>query len=176
MLEVNHDICAMTHIDARPEGYKLGQASVLWNWLVARVLQRALASFIRTGTLRVATAGGEIFTVGDGSGKPLAIRFTSAAAEVAVLLDPDLRFGEAYVDGTIVLEEGSIADVTALALSQDRSGRPTRWAKPQWLLRFLCRRYEQFNSRGRAQKNVAHHYDLDGRLYAMFLDADRQYS
>jgi cyclopropane-fatty-acyl-phospholipid synthase len=34
----------------------------------------------------------------------------------------------------------------------------------------------QFNSRQRARHNVAHHYDLDGRLYSLFLDADRQYS
>ena len=63
-----------------------------------------------------------------------------------------------------------------MTLSQDRSGKPTRWAKPQWLLRYLCRRLKQFNSRNRAQRNVAHHYDLDGRLYSLFLDADRQYS
>ena len=80
------------------------------------------------------------------------------------------------MDGSLVVEEGSIAEVLALALSQDRSGNPTGWAKPQWFLRYLCRRIEQFNSRNRAQRNVAHHYDLDGQLYSMFLDADRQYS
>ena len=114
--------------------------------------------------------------MGDGNGKPLAIRFGSAASQLGVLLNPDLRFGETYMDGTLVVEEGSIADLLAMVLSQDRSGNPTRWAKPQWLLRYLGRRFEQFNSRDRAQKNVAHHYDLDGRLYSMFLDADRQYS
>jgi hypothetical protein len=30
--------------------------------------------------------------------------------------------------------------------------------------------------RGRARRNVAHHYDLDSRLYSLFLDSDRQYS
>src|SRR2546423_15542319 len=28
----------------------------------------------------------------------------------------------------------------------------------------------------RARHNVAHHYDLDDRLYSLFLDADQQYS
>jgi cyclopropane-fatty-acyl-phospholipid synthase len=149
---------------------------VAWEWLVGRLLEIAFASFIHVGTLRVVTSGGEVFTVGDGSGKHLAIRFVAATAQVGVLLDPDLKFGEAYMNGTLVVEEGSIADVLALALAQDRSGRPTRWAKPQWLLRYLGRRLEQFNSRNRAQKNIAHHYDLDGQLYSMFLDADRQYS
>ena len=30
--------------------------------------------------------------------------------------------------------------------------------------------------RSRARRNVAHHYDLDERLYSLFLDSDRQYS
>src|SRR5262249_4453362 len=43
-------------------------------------------------------------------------------------------------------------------------------------LRYLFRRLQQLNLRSRARSNVAHHYDLDGRLYALFLDADQQYS
>src|SRR5262249_31192777 len=50
------------------------------------------------------------------------------------------------------------------------------WAGLRWVIRYLYRRAQQFNSRGRARRNVAHHYDLDGQLYALFLDADRQYS
>ena len=156
--------------------HQLGHASVAWSWLMARLLQLAFASFIHTGHLRVTTVGDDVFTVGDGNGKPLAIRFGSTAAQLGVLLDPDLRFGEAYMDGTLVVGEGSIAVLLAMVLSQDRSGNPTRWAKPQWLLRYLGRQFKQFSSRNRAQKNVAHHYDLDGRLYSMLLDADRQYS
>ena len=166
----------MKHVEIDCQGYRQGPAARACNRLIARVLERALGSFIHFGSLRVITAGGDIFTVGDGSGKPLAIRFACIGAQLGVLLDPDLRFGEAYMNGSLVVEEGSIADVLALALSQDRSGNPTRWAKPQWFLRYLCRRLEQFNSRNRAQRNVAHHYDLDGQLYSMFLDADRQYS
>jgi len=44
------------------------------------------------------------------------------------------------------------------------------------LFRYLYRRFDQFNPRSRSRRNVAHHYDLDGRLYSLFLDADRQYS
>lgn len=140
------------------------------------LLERALSSFIHRGTLRVTTAAGRVFTVGDGTGRPVAIRFTSVAAQRAALLDPDLRVGEAYMDGTLIIEDGSLVDLMALAFSQDRSGGPTCWARPQWYVRYLLRRYQQFNRRYRAWKNVAHHYDLNGRLYAMFLDADRQYS
>ena len=113
-----------------------------WDWLIARLLKHAFASFIHMGNLRVTTATGDVFTVGDGSGMSLAIRFSSTSAQLGILLDPDLRFGEAYVDGTLVVEQGSIADLLGTLLAQDRSGNPTHWAKPQWLLRYLGRRIQ----------------------------------
>jgi cyclopropane-fatty-acyl-phospholipid synthase len=144
--------------------------------LLDRLLQSAFGRIVRTGTLQVTTVSGCAFTLGDGTGPPLALRFASRAAEIGILLDPELKFGEAYMDGTLTVEEGSIADVLALVMAQASVRRPSRWARPQWLVRYLGRRLRQLNPRGRARRNVAHHYDLDGRLYALFLDADRQYS
>jgi cyclopropane-fatty-acyl-phospholipid synthase len=103
------------------------------------------------------------------------VRFTSARAQRAVLLDPELRLGEAYMDGTFVVEQGSIADVLAMLVRQERIPVPT-WALPLRLFRYLFRRLQQFNLRSRSRQNVAHHYDLDGRLYSLFLDSDEQYS
>jgi cyclopropane-fatty-acyl-phospholipid synthase len=143
---------------------------------MGRLLQSVLASFVRRGNLQVTAADGRTFTLGDGSGKPIAVRFTSRAAQLALLLDPELKLGEAYMDGTLVVEQGSIADVVEIAFSQDRLGGLPGWARPPWLARYLWRRLQQFNRRGRARQNVAHHYDLDARLYSLFLDADRQYS
>jgi cyclopropane-fatty-acyl-phospholipid synthase len=141
-----------------------------------RLLRAALERFIRVGNLRVTTAGGSTFTLGDGTGTPVAIRFTTRAAERGVLIDPEVKFGEAYMDGTVVVEQGSIAEVLAVVLDQCVGGKPPFWARTQWLLRYLHRRLQQFNPPPRARRNVAHHYDLDGQLYALFLDADRQYS
>jgi cyclopropane-fatty-acyl-phospholipid synthase len=141
-----------------------------------RLLELLLRRFVRRGTLRLTTASGSTFSVGDGTGRPVAVRFTSHSAQRSVLLDPELRLGEAYMDGTLVIEEGSIADLLALVLSQTSDGMPPSWARPQWTLRYVWRRLQQFNPRARARRNVAHHYDLDGRLYSLFLDADRQYS
>src|SRR4029079_5921157 len=78
------------------------------------------------------------------------------------------------MDGTFAVEDGSIAD--ALAILLDQPEMVPRWARVQWWLRYLARHIRQFNARGRARDNVAHHYDLDGRLYSLFLDADKQYS
>jgi cyclopropane-fatty-acyl-phospholipid synthase len=139
-----------------------------------RLLQFLLKIFVRRGTFRLTTSRGTTFTFGDGSGRPVAVRFLSRAAEWGILLDPELKLGEAYMNGTFVVEQGTIADVLAICLGQN-SELP-HWARPQFLIRYLARRLAQFNPRRRARRNVAHHYDLDGRLYSLFLDADRQYS
>jgi cyclopropane-fatty-acyl-phospholipid synthase len=80
------------------------------------------------------------------------------------------------MDGSMIVEHGSIADVLSLAMSQQEAHKPPRWARVQWLARYTWRRIQQFNPYRRARRNVAHHYDLDGQLYSLFLDADRQYS
>jgi cyclopropane-fatty-acyl-phospholipid synthase len=141
-----------------------------------RLLPFVLRSFIRRGSVRVTTARGNTFTLGDGTGTPLAVRFTSRRAQWAVSLDPDLRLGEAYMNGTFVIERGSIADLLALVMaSHARSALPL-WLQPHTLARYVWRRLQQFNPPRRARRNVAHHYDLDASLYSLFLDADRQYS
>ena len=139
-----------------------------------RFLQFLLSTFIRRGTFKVATSRGTVLAFGDGTGRPLSVRFTARSAEWGILLDPELKLGESYMNGTFVVEQGSIADVLAICLGQ--TSEVPYWAKPQGLLRYLRRRLSQFNPRPRARRNVAHHYDLDRRLYSLFLDADRQYS
>jgi cyclopropane-fatty-acyl-phospholipid synthase len=142
---------------------------------VDRLLAWFLGRYIRRGSFTVTTAAGRTYAFGDGSGPPVAVRLTTAQAERAVLFDPELKLGEAYMDGSFVVERGSIADVLAVLLGQERSALPN-WVLPARLLRYLLRRLQQFNPRSRARRNVAHHYDLDGRLYSLFLDADQQYS
>ena len=140
-----------------------------------RLLPLLLGGFIRRGSFTVTTAGGKTCTFGDGGEPSVAVRFTTAKAQRAVLLDPELKLGEAYMDGTFVVEQGSIADVIATLLRQERIAAPN-WALPPRLVRYLFRRLQQFNPRFRARNNAAHHYDLDARLYTLFLDGDQQYS
>jgi cyclopropane-fatty-acyl-phospholipid synthase len=141
-----------------------------------RLLRALFGSFVRAGNLRVTTREGATFTVGDGTGQPAAMRFTSRQAELGLLLDPELRLGEAYMDGEIIIEHGSIADALAILLGQEHSSSLPAWANPWRLGRLLARRMHQFNPRWRARRNVAHHYDLNTQLYGYFLDSDRQYS
>jgi cyclopropane-fatty-acyl-phospholipid synthase len=140
------------------------------DWL----LQAVAGRFIHRGNFRLTVPDGRVFTFGDGTGKPVAVRFTTRAALREVLLDPEMKFGEAYMDGTMLVEEGSIADVLHVVCQNDAEAQ--RWGRPLYLVRYLKRRWQQSNAKPKAQRNVAHHYDLDDRLYSLFLDADRQYS
>src|SRR3982751_4273271 len=110
-----------------------GRSDVSWGRPMARLLQRVLRSFIQRGTLRLTTARGTTWEFGDGSGKPVVVRFTTPAAERAVLLDPELAVGECYMNGTLVIDQGTLADLLELAMSQEASGKPPRWARPQWM-------------------------------------------
>src|SRR5262245_19099757 len=134
-----------------------------------RLLELLLRTFVRRGQLRITTASGRVLTVGDGGKPSVSVRFATTTAQLAVMIDPEVKLGEAYMDGTLVIEQGSIADLLGIALGQTSDGLPPRWARPQWTLRYLYRRLRQLNRRGRSQRNVAHHYDLDGRLYSLFL-------
>ncbi len=104
------------------------------------------------------------------------VRFVDAAAERALLLNPELRLGELFMDSRLIVERGTIYDFLVLVL-RDSSSLP----KPLALrvinsIRFLKRRSISDNKPWRSRRNVAHHYDLDHRLYKLFLDKDFQYS
>src|ERR1700734_760755 len=139
-----------------------------------RLLRYFLSQFIRRGAMTFTTASGAKFTCGDGTGEPVAVRFLTTEAERRILINPELGLGEIFTDGTFVVEQGSIAD--ALAILLDHPEILPRWAKLQAWVHYLGRHAQQFNPRSRSKNNVARHYDLDGRLYSLFLDADKQYS
>ncbi len=139
-----------------------------------QLLRFFLQNFVRHGSLDVTLADGCRFSCGDGTGNLIRVRFASEAAQRHILLDPEMALGECFMDETLVIENASIVELLNLVMDQ-----PTfapAWAKPLQKVRFLARHLQQLNSRRRARRNVAHHYDLDGRLYALFLDSDRQYS
>jgi cyclopropane-fatty-acyl-phospholipid synthase len=139
-----------------------------------RLLRYFLRQFIRRGAITFTAANGEQFTCGDGTGPHLFVRFLTTDAEQRILRNPELALGEIYTEGSFVVEDGSIAEV--LAILMDQPEVVPHWAKLQWWMRYLARHLRQFNPRSRAKNNVAHHYDLDGRLYSLFLDSDKQYS
>jgi cyclopropane-fatty-acyl-phospholipid synthase len=142
------------------------------NSLVDVVLRRV----VRHGDLTIFDAAGRPHRYGDGSGPPVVARITDKRVERRLVLNPDLALGEAYMNGQFVMEAGRIYDVLALVLSNAQEHPAPRWTGSVAVGRYLLRRLRQFNPTRRAQRNVAHHYDIDGAIYDLFLDRDRQYS
>lgn len=143
-----------------------------------RLLVSVLRRVVTRGSLVVTLASGRTLILGSAvpaAGPDVHIRFTSPRAQWRLLLDPELALGEIYMDEGLVLERGDIAGLLHILMGQPVL-QPTLTARLFFKVRMALRRIAQFNPRDRSRRNVAHHYDLDGRLYSLFLDADRQYS
>jgi cyclopropane-fatty-acyl-phospholipid synthase len=147
----------------------------MWEWPMERLLRFFLSHVVRRGSLEVATASGRRLCFGDGTGERLSIRFNDPSAQVQLLRNPELSFGELFMDGRIDVTSGTIYDVLAL-VARNTAGRRPAWLKLFDSGRELISRLYQRNNAQRARRNASHHYDIDGRLYALFLDSDWQYS
>jgi cyclopropane-fatty-acyl-phospholipid synthase len=145
------------------------------------MLENALHKMLRqqflTGTLGVTYPSGRHETYGDGSGISLSIRFTDPAALRAVFLDPGLSVAEMYMDGRLVIEHGDVYELIALAKTNTQPAVSTPLARAFHYGRSVIHApvLRAVGLRA-ARANVAHHYDLDERLYRLFLDRDMQYS
>jgi cyclopropane-fatty-acyl-phospholipid synthase len=149
--------------------------------LSERLLTVAFERAVTHGSLTVTLAKGQRLVFGDGTEPKVSIRFADRAAQRALCLNPELAFGELYMDGRLIIEEGSILDLLQLIL-QDTRGElhdlplnPLRRFR-NWLHARKERAPHAENNASRSKQNVAHHYDLSAKLYDLFLDSDRQYS
>lgn len=141
-----------------------------------RLLHTLLSRIIRIGSVLVRTAAGSEMLLGNGSGAPIALRFHDAAAPWTLIRDPDMQLGELFMDGRLSVEDGTIYDFIFLLLENLRIAKPPLGMRALDQARFQLRRFKQLNFPDRSRRNVAHHYDLDARLYRLFLDPDLQYS
>lgn len=131
---------------------------------------------VRTGRLVVIDAKGECHEFGGhGAGPDVTVRLRDRYLPVRMALNPSLALGEAYMNGTLTLEQGSLHELFHLVTD----GLDALDSHPVQRLRTRFGRgrgRSQRNHQRRARSNVARHYDLSGTLYDLFLDADRQYS
>ena len=112
-----------------------------------------------------------------GAGTPRAtIRLRGRWTPWVIGMNAELGFGEAYMDGRLTVEEGTIADVLEILISNIGTQPMPKLMRLERRVRRWLRSFAQFNPAKRSRKNVSHHYDLSGELYDLFLDADRQYS
>jgi cyclopropane-fatty-acyl-phospholipid synthase len=141
------------------------------------ILDQILKRFIVLGRLTVRWPDGQLTTYTGEPGPEALLELRTERAVRRIALNPVLAVGECYMDGSFVPVDGSIYEVLDLLVTNLTSQTSSN---PIILLRYalarLKRRFVQFNPAGRARRNVSHHYDLNGRLYSLFLDRDRQYS
>jgi cyclopropane-fatty-acyl-phospholipid synthase len=131
----------------------------------------------RRGDLTVIDADGRSHRFGDGQGPRSVIRLRDRKLHHELFLNPWLRIGEAYMDGTLTCEDGtSIYDLVDLGMSNQKSLDDFPWLVAVNAIHRALRRIKQYNPIGRSQKNVHHHYDLSRRLFELFLDPSLQYS
>ncbi|QPC44685.1 class I SAM-dependent methyltransferase [Kaustia mangrovi] len=140
------------------------------------ILNRVLKLIVKTGSLTLIDVDGGRHQYGDGTGTPVTARITDRSVYWKLVVNSNFHLGEAYMDGGFVMEDGSIYDFLELCLSNMERHPAPEWINIPGALRYVTRRLQQFNPKGRSKRNVAHHYDLDGGLYDLFLDRDRQYS
>jgi cyclopropane-fatty-acyl-phospholipid synthase len=169
-------------MQARP-GKEVGSLRIGQDYAIVNRMQVALDAILRRiialGRLTVRWPDGRLTTYAGppGSGPEASITLRDAATVRRLVLNPALGMGEAYMEGCLQPGEGGIyqtIDVLALNLMANDKGHPV--ARLRAALGQLKRRIDQYNPAHRAWRNVAHHYDLNGRLYSLFLDRDRQYS
>jgi cyclopropane-fatty-acyl-phospholipid synthase len=140
------------------------------------LLSALLKRVIKVGHLTVVDHTGRAHVFAGGPGPVAAIRLHDASAARQIARNPRLYFGETYMDGRMTIESGDIYSFLDFCAHNEAQVTPGSWMDFVYRLQALVRRFQQINPASRARENVAHHYDLSGRLYELFLDTDRQYS
>src|SRR3954470_15287735 len=126
------------------------------------LLSRVLRPLIRIGRLTVIDAGGTSHVFGTEAEPAITVRLHDRGLHWKIALNPGLHAGEAWMAGTLTVEDGSLYDFLDLFgrnLGREGIGR---MRSPLRQLRRLRRRFHEFNTPNRSERNVAHHYDLSG--------------
>jgi len=108
--------------------------------------------------------------------KPITIKILNEKLHYKLLFRPDLYFGEAYSDGDIIIENGTLTDFLDLALMNIGRGELNFFTQLINKLNGSYRYLTNFNFIKKSKMNIAYHYDLSDELYDLFLDPKRQYS
>ena len=142
------------------------------------LIDKYITELINEGQLTLINAGLKTKHFGKAGASPnLTVRFTDRKVGLQIARNPPLGFGEAYMDGRVQIEGGSLLDLLEITVGskrwEDRAVGQSRFSREA--LGELIARFRR-NPATKSRRNVAHHYDLSDDLYDLFLDRDRQYS
>jgi cyclopropane-fatty-acyl-phospholipid synthase len=140
------------------------------------LLNTLLTQVIKKGRLEVIDAAGQRHVYEGSPGTKVAVRLNDSKLHRMLFLNPELHAGEAYMDGSLVIEEGSLRDFLTL-FAENRTG--FRGHPLQKVVRGVAKKIKsllQLNSVSKSRANVHHHYDLSNAFYRLWLDTDMHYS
>jgi cyclopropane-fatty-acyl-phospholipid synthase len=142
--------------------------------LALRILLRRL---VRQGSLGVIDHAGRRYQFGTAGAQPSAtVRLHDKTLYRRLAFHPTLEVGRAYTDGTLTIEEGTLADFLNLLLINEQLVAKGTLGGLKRRLDEVARFGAVINLPGRARRNVHHHYDHSADFYRLFLDEDMQYS
>jgi len=107
---------------------------------------------------------------------PVRLKILDKKLHYKLFFYPDLFFGEAYTDGSIVIENGTLTEFLDIALRNVGRNETNIFSTTLNKFRGTHRFLTNFNFVSKSKSNVAHHYDISDDLYELFLDTKRQYS
>lgn len=140
------------------------------------LLIRNLRRLLREGNLVVHLPNHQFVNFGDGSGQRVIVRLKNQRVIRRLVSNPELALGEGYTNGDIIIADDNLHGLLEIVVRNYNNQTLNWWAHGLKRLRIARRRFDQNNFASIARRNVAHHYDLSGKLYDLFLDHDRQYS
>lgn len=147
---------------------------MFWQFMLDKMLKK----LIQKGSLQVVMPDGKTRHYGDPFGYPVTVHVRDQATIRQLVVYPEMALGETYMNGSLTIDGDDLQELLAIVVSNVRGSDadPMPWQKPLEKMRSALRGLLQGNPVGRARRNVAHHYDLSGELFDLFLDEDRQYS
>jgi len=107
---------------------------------------------------------------------PLTLKILNKKLHYKLLFRPDLYFGEAYSNGEILIEDGTLTNFLDIVLMNIGRRQINFFTILINKLSGSYRYLTNFNFIKKSKMNVAHHYDLSNELYDLFLDPKKQYS
>ena len=140
-------------------------------------LKNFLTNLIKVDGFNLIDANGKEFIIGKPiKNPPIKIKLLDKSLHYKLLLLPDLYFGEAYMNGSLVIENGSLTEFLEIAMRNIGRNELNNYSKIIKKIAGTYRYFTKFNLISRSKENVAHHYDISEKLYDLFLDKNRQYS
>ena len=139
-------------------------------------LKTLLNRFVQIGTLEVRDADGNVHVFKGAPGLEVGIHLKDRKLYRSLFFHPELHAGEAYMDGTLTIETGTIRDFLTLFMINSRNLRKHPLQRILNRVQKQFRRFQQRNDTEAARAHVQHHYDLSNEFYRLFLDKDMNYS